>query len=124
MQRLDYYLTLQSDERVHAELHIEDKIIPSGDAPLNLSQLVVISEDYLPLIEATAKQIQDRLQRLGTLLYELVFPLSIRGHFEELAWRKIAEQPDEYHLTLSLTMQQGLRPDVAALPWEFLYCPR
>ncbi|HLW03738.1 MAG TPA: CHAT domain-containing protein [Ktedonobacterales bacterium] len=124
MQHLEYHLTVLSNRDVQAELSDGKKTTPAKPGSLNLAQLEVITKDYLPFLETGSQLTRDRLERLGTLLYELLFPPSIKGHFEELAWRKIEEEPEQYHLALSLTLHDGLQADVAALPWEFLYCPR
>jgi hypothetical protein len=123
-KRITYKLTIQRDGRLQAQFRLGADTVPSSLANLNLSSLDIITKDYLPLLETDRQQPRDRLQRFGTLLYQLLFSPPIAGHFEELAWRKIEEQPEMYRLAISLEFQEGLRSDVAALPWEFIYCPR
>lgn len=124
MKRLEYRLTVQSDEAINAVFVNGDKTIRDSQGRLNLSSLEVITKDYLPFIEMKRMSARDKFERLGALLYKMFFPYPTRGHFEELAWRLVEDHPDRYFLSISIGLQEGLRPDVASLPLEFMYCPR
>jgi hypothetical protein len=118
---LEYRLTVQSDAVVVGELYDEGaaETFSQSDA-LNLNHLDAIA-GYLPLFDNSRQQSRKTLETFGGLLYDTLFAKSVAGHFEQLAWRKLATHPDRYHLSLSLTFHDGLRADIAALPWEFLY---
>ncbi len=123
MQRLEYHLTVQSDQVVYAELDTgKEKTRARGQ--LALAGNLEVVQDYLPILEKDRMQSRDLLVRFGTRLYQMLLPPPISGHFEEQAWRKVDKDRERYRLALSLTLQEGLRADVASLPWEFLYCPR
>jgi len=124
MRRLDYHIIVQSDEVVQAILTTADGETTRERGRLDLSDLETITGDLLPLLEKSPQHGRDFLKRFGQRLYRMLFAGDIRGHFEQLAWRKAVEYSDEFCLTLALTFQEELRADVAALPWESVFCRR
>lgn len=125
MRNLFYEVTVRTDNQVRAVATISGVQKPSRAAKLNLAQLEVLTNDYLPWLEERQQtHPRDRFVRLGTLLYEALFTDSVKGHFEEALWPEIEAHPNnDSHLTFSLAFEEGVRADVISWPWEFLYCP-
>jgi CHAT domain-containing protein len=68
----------------------------------------------LELIES-GKTSSNLLKKLGNKLYQALFPTKIHGHFKATMAAATANQ---YNVRLRLVFES---PELAALPWEFLY---
>lgn len=122
MQRLEYHLTVRKNETVEAELREGQQLTRRSPEPMTLSPN--LSVFITQILGGTAAQPRQVIKSIGLELYNLLFTGSIKSHFEYEAWDRVFKQSDRYRLALSLRLEQGLRPEIAALPWEFLYCER
>jgi formylglycine-generating enzyme required for sulfatase activity len=121
---LDYQINISDNGTVSSQLTENSRITPSETSYLDITPLALLANDYIPLLASEDTHPRDRLERIGVLLYQMLFPPPIAGHFLELAWRKIVQAPDRYRLALSINFDSRYRADVISLPWELLYLPR
>lgn len=122
MQRLEYHVTVRSDEQVYGELRAGSQITRSGPEPL--APQPTLPAYIAEILSRGEEQSRDILQHIGSDLYNMLFTGAVKSHFEHKAWDRVDEQQEYDRLALSLALETGLRPEIASLPWEFLYCER
>ncbi len=103
----DFQIFVSKDSKIRASSEQGDE---SGELRLEMNRI----KHTLKLIEHQVKD-ADLLKGLGNELYQALFPIDIRG---QLRATMAGAQANGYAVRLRLVFDS---PELAALPWEFLY---
>lgn len=124
MKRLEYHITVQSDDVVSVRFNNKDEL---GHDEFELGKL---NRVHLPYIKRGVRSLQREgavsrasLTDLGSDLYKLLFDSELKTHFKLRAWQTVKDGSDAYRLAIALTFQDKVKAEIASLPWEFLYYP-
>jgi WD40 repeat protein len=114
---LEYTLTIQSDGALHATAGK----MKSRPGQLETSFLD-LARPYVENADCGTLTGRDLIQKLGERLYAALFSGPLGGHFFELAWRVITDDPaGQTLLRLRLMFQPDVPARIVSLPWEFMY---
>ncbi|NES99132.1 MAG: CHAT domain-containing protein [Sphaerospermopsis sp. SIO1G1] len=106
----DFQILVDKNNNIRASSEQGDE---SGELRLETNQIQLT----LPLIESRSTNTQ-LLKSLGSQLYQALFPTEIHGLFRATI---AAAQTNNYNVRLRLVFDS---PELASLPWEFLYDER